>query len=197
MACNYPLIVLAALTAIALTLVVVGGSISAWCLKAGAQFECYSLLHSNESFSDLFKLIPTGVIFCLIVSLLMFLLLIVTRAKKEYQTVMRFVNILMLSLSIVLIMIVLLQWFHPPSSPTKNILIARIVGKTENSTGEIVFGTITAKDPLYLAASEAQRQAFVTSRYNLNHGPNLFFASFVILLVALLAFVIVHRVEFI
>jgi hypothetical protein len=38
-------------------------------------------------------------------------------------------------------------------------------------------------------------RTIVTYRYNLNYGPNLFFASFIILLIALLAFVIVHRVN--
>ncbi|CAF1317520.1 unnamed protein product [Adineta ricciae] len=194
---NLRLISLAGFTAIALALIITGGWISAWCIKVGDRFECYSLFQSDHTFSCLFKLIPTGIILCLIVSLLMFLILIIIQAKKEYQLVTRFVNILVLSIAIILIMIVLLQWFHLPTHTSKNIIIARIVGQTANHTGELVFGTISSNDPLYLAASDAQRQAFVSSRYNLNHGPNLFFASFVILLITLLAFVILHHIEFI
>jgi len=194
---NIHLIVLASLTAISLVLIIVGGSISAWCIKVGNRFECHSLFHSNDNFSCIFKLIPTGIIFCLIISLFMFIILIIIRARKEYQLVTRFVNILVLSIAIILIMIVLLQWFHPPSNSSKNILIARISGKTENNSEPIVFGTISSDNPLYLQALEVQRQSIVTHRYNINHGPNLFFSSFIILLIVLLAFIILHRAEFI
>ncbi|UJR08350.1 hypothetical protein I4U23_012621 [Adineta vaga] len=162
------LIILAGLTAISLALIITGGWISAWCIRVGNRFECYSLFQSNDTFSCLFKLIPTGVILCLIISLLIYC----------------FDNDCLTSM------------VSSTCTDIEELIIARLVGKTENSTGELVFGTISSKDPLYLAASEAQRQAFVSSRYNLNHGPNLFFASFVILLIALLAFVILHRVEF-
>jgi hypothetical protein len=193
---NIHLIVPASLTAISLVLIIVGGSLSAWCIKVGNRFECHSLFHSNDNFSCIFKLIPTGIIFCLIISFFMFIILITIRARKEYQLVTRFVNILVLSVAIILIMIVLLQWFHPPSNLSKNILIARISGKTENSA-PIVFETISSDNPLYLKALEVKRQSIVTHRYNINHGPNIFFASFILLLIALLAFVILHRAEFI
>jgi hypothetical protein len=189
------LIVLASLVAISLSLIIIGGSLSAWCIKVGNRYECYSLFHSNDNFSCLFKLIPSGIIFCLIISLLMFMILIIINVKKEYQLVTRFVNILVLSIAIVLIMIVLLQWFHPPSHSSKSILIATMSGKNGNNSGDIVFSKITSKDPFYLQAYEAQKRAISTYHYNINHGPNLYFASFIILLFSLLVFVIVHRVN--
>jgi hypothetical protein len=189
---NFHLIFLASLVAISLVLVITGGSLSAWCIKYGHRFECHSLFHSDENFSCLFKLLPTGIIICLIISLIMFMILIIIHAKKEYQLVTRFVNIIVLSIAIILILIVLLQWFHPPSYSLKNILI----GKTlENKTADIEFTSVSQKDPLYFQALEAKQRTIVTYRYNINHGPNLFFASFIILLIALLAFVIVHRVN--
>jgi hypothetical protein len=192
---NFHLIFLASLVAISLTLVIVGGSISAWCVKVGHRFECHSLFHSQENFSCLFKLLPTGVIFCLIISLLMFVILITIQAKKEYQIATRFINILVLSIAIILIMIVLLQWFHPPSHASKNIVIAIVSGKTANGSEQIVFSSISSKDPAYVQALEAQRRSIATHRYNLNHGPNLFFASFVLLLFTLIVFIIMHRVK--
>jgi hypothetical protein len=133
------LIVLASLVVISLSLIIIGGSISAWCIKIGNRFECHSLFYSNDNFSCLFKLIPTGIIFCLIISLLMFSILIIIHIKKEYQLITKFINILVLSMAIILIMIVLLQWFHPPLHSSKNILIATILGKTANNSGEILF----------------------------------------------------------
>jgi hypothetical protein len=189
------LIVLASLVVISLSLIIIGGSISAWCIKIGNRFECHSLFYSNDNFSCLFKLIPTGIIFCLIISLLMFSILIIIHIKKEYQLITKFINILVLSMAIILIMIVLLQWFHPPLHSSKNILIATILGKTANNSGEILFSKISSKDPLYLQALEAQGRSIATYRYNINHGPNLFFASFILLLLTLLIFVILHRVN--
>ena len=187
------LIFLASLVAISLTLIIVGGSLSAWCIKLGNRFECHSLFHSNENFSCLFKLIPTGIILCLSISLIMFIILIIIHAKKEYHIVTRFVNILVLSIAIVFILIVLLQWFHPPSYSSKKILIGIIPNnKTSNET---IIRSIASNDSLYYQILEAKQRTIVTYRYNLNHGPNLFFASFIILLIALLAFVIVHRVN--
>jgi len=189
------LIALASLVAISLSLIIIGGTISAWCIKIGNRLECHSLFYSNDKFSCLFKLIPAGIIFCLSISLLMFIILIIIHLKKEYQLIIKFINILVLSMAIILIMIVLLQWFHPPSYSSKNILIARMIGKTANSSGEILFSKITSKDPLYLQALEAQGRVIPPYRYNINHGPNLFFASFIILLFILLVFVILHRVN--
>ena len=190
------LIGLAIVVGISLSLVIVGGSIPAWCLKVGQIVECHSLFHSNDNFSCLFKLLPAGVIICLSFSLLMFILLMIIRnAKKEYQLVARFVNILVLSIAIVLIMIVLLQWFHPPSHHSKSIIIATI-SEGNGTERHVVFSRITSKDPLYLPALEAQaRQRSMANRYNINHGPNLFFASFILLLFTLITFVIVHRIN--
>jgi amino acid transporter len=192
---NFHLIFLASLVAISLSLIIIGGSISAWCIKVGDRFECHSLFYSHDNFSCLFKLIPTGIIFCLIISLFMFMILIIVNAKKEYQLITRFVNILVLSIAIVLIMIVLLQWFHPPLHASKNILIATVSGKNENNSGQTVFSSISSKDPLYLQAFEAQRRSTAIHHYNINHGPNLFFATFILLLLTLVVFVIVHRVN--
>jgi hypothetical protein len=190
------LIGLASLVGISLTLVIIGGSISAWCVKVGHRLECHSLFHSNENFSCHFKLIPTGIIICLSFSLLMFIILILIRhAKKEYQLVAKFVNILVLSLAIILIMIVLLQWFHPPLHGSKNIIIAT-VSDGNGSNRHVVFSRISSKDPLYLPALEARQRSMGTSyRYNVNHGPNLFFASFILLLFTLIIFVIVHQIN--
>lgn len=193
---NIHLISLASLTAISLILIIVGGSLSAWCIKVGNRFECHSLFYSNDNFSCLFKLLPAGIIFCLIISIFMFIILITIHPKKEYQLATRFVNILVLSIAIVLIMIILLQWFHPSSDASKTILIATISRKSGTSEDHIDFARITSKDSLYLPALEARRQSMVTHRYNINHGPNLFFASFILLLIALIAFVILHRAEF-
>jgi hypothetical protein len=125
----------------------------------------------------------------------MFLILIIIRnAKKEYQLVARFLNILVLSLAIILIMIVLLQWFHSPSHQPKNIIIAT-VSDGNGTERHVVFSRISSKDPLYLPALEARQRSIATYRYNINHGPNLFFASFILLLFALIVFVIVHRIN--
>ena len=192
---NIHLIILASLVIISLSLIIIGGILSAWCIKLGQRYECHSLFQSDENFSCLFKLIPTGIIFCLIISLFMFVILIFIQTKKEYQLITRFVNIFVLSIAIVLIMIVLLQWFHPPSNSSKNILMATIIDKGENNTPQILFAKISPKDPLYLPALEAQKRTIPTYRYNLNHGPNLFFASFVLLFLTLISFIIVHRIN--
>lgn len=186
------LIGLASLVGISLSLVIIGGTISAWCIKVGSRYECESLFYSDENFSCLFKLFPAGIILCLIISLIMFIMLIIINAGKEYQFVARLVNIFVLSLAIIFIMIILLQWFHPPLHSSKNIIIATMIG---NNTEQISFSKISSKDPLYLPALEAQKRSTATHRYNLNHGPNLFFASFVLLLFTLLIFVIIHRVN--
>ena len=189
------LIGLASLVGISLALVIIGGSISAWCTKVGQRFECHSLFHSNENFSCQFKLLPAGVIICLSFSLLMFVILILIRnAKKEYQLAGRFVNILALSFAIVLIMIVLLQWFHPPSQSSKSIIIATI-SEENNSTRHVVFSRISSKDPLYLPALEARQHSTAKHRHSVNHGPNLFFAALILLLFTLIAFVILHRIN--
>jgi hypothetical protein len=204
---HYHLICLAGLVAISLVLIIVGGSLSAWCIRYGDTFECHSLLHCDRAFSCLFKLVPTGAILCLIVSLFMFVILIIGQAyieysgiaKKEYQLVARCVNILALSLAIVLIMVVLLQWFHPPAHTTKNILIAMIPphDQTSNALKEdrIIFATIPPDYPSYLKAIGARRRSMLTYHQNIHHGPNLFFAAFIILFIALLGFVIGHRMS--
>ena len=94
---HFHLIILAGLVAVALTLIVVGGAISAWCIRYGNTFECHSLLHCERAFSCAFKLLPAGIIFCLLLSLFTFVLLILGQvkieysglAKKEYQLVAR------------------------------------------------------------------------------------------------------------
>ncbi|CAF3568940.1 unnamed protein product [Rotaria sp. Silwood1] len=205
---HYHLICLTGLVAISLTLIIVGGSLSAWCIRYGNAFECHSLFHSDRGFSCLFKLIPTGIIFCLIISLIMFIILIIGQvcieysgiAKKEYQLVARLVNILVLSIAIILIMIVLLQWFHPPEHSSKNIVIAMtpIQDETNNTSKtkqeRIIFATISPDDPSYLKAIGARRRSVLIYHQNIHHGPNLFFAAFIILFIALLGFVIAHRI---
>jgi hypothetical protein len=204
---HYHLICLAGLVGISLALIIIGGSLPAWCIRYGNTYECHSLLYTDRAFSCLFKLIPTGIILCLILSLFMFIILIIGQvcveysgiAKKEYQLVARFINILALSLAIILIMIVLLQWFHPPSNLSKNILIAMIPPHDEINNvvkqEKIIFATISPDDPSYLKAIGARRQSMLTYHQNLHHGPNLFFAAFIILFFALLAFVIAHRMS--
>jgi hypothetical protein len=203
---HYHLICLASLVVISLVLIIVGGSLSAWCIRYGNTYECHSLLHSERAFSCLFKLIPVGIILCLIVSLFMFVILIIGQVcieysgigKKEYQIIARFVNILALSIAIILIMVVLLQWFHPPSHASENILIAMIPPHNEINKikqQQINFATISPDDPSYLNAIGARRQSMLTYHQNIHHGPNLFFAAFIILFIALLAFVIAHRMS--
>lgn len=191
------LLALACLVIISLVLIIIGGSLSAWCVKVANRFACHSLFYSNENFSCLFKLLPTSVIICLSISFVMFIILMIIReAKKEYQLVARFVNILVLSLAIVFIMIILLQWFHPPSLTSKPLIIATISDPIGNQTEpEINFSIITSKDPLYLPALEAQQRSIATYGYKINHGPNLFFAALILVLTTLLIFIIVHRVE--
>ncbi|UJR37869.1 hypothetical protein I4U23_030559 [Adineta vaga] len=205
---HYHLIGLASLVAVSLVLIIVGGSLSAWCIRYGNTYECHSLLHSDRAFSCLFKLIPTGVILCLIISLFMFVILIVGQvyfeyaglAKKEYQLVARFVNILVLSIAMILIMVVLLQWFHPPAHSTKNILIGMIsTDNLKNDTvkqDRVVFVTISPDNPSYLNAIGSQRQSILTYHQHFHHGPNLFFAAFIILFLALLGFVLGHQMSY-
>jgi hypothetical protein len=198
---KFHLLFLAILVAISLILIIIGGLLSAWCIKEGNAYTCHSLFHSDEIFSCLFKLIPSGIIFCLSISLLMFSILISIQiyieyygiTKKEYQLVARFVNILVLSLAIILIMIVLLQWFHPRSHSSKNFIIAMMSDTNDTTNQSVVFETISVNHPAYLRILEIQRQSMVTYGRSINHGPNLFFASFIILLIALLGFVIVNR----
>lgn len=200
---HYHLIGLASLIAIALILILVGGSLSAWCIRYEDTFECHSLLHSERGFSCLFKLIPVGIILCLILSLFMFIILIIGQvhreytglAKKEYQLVARFVNILLLSICIILIMIVLLQWFHPPAQESKSlsIVLLRTGEKTgKESKHEL---NISPNNPAYLQAIGARRQSILNYHQMIHHGPNLFFAAFIIVFVALLAFVMAHRMS--
>jgi hypothetical protein len=204
---HYHLICLASFVAISLVLIIVGGLLPAWCIRYGNTFECHSLLQSERAFSCLFKLIPTSIIFCLILSLFMFVILIIGQvyieysgiAKKEYQLVARFVNILALSIAIILIMVVLLQWFHPPAHLSNNILIAMIPAHDEKNNSSkqerIRFETISADDPSYLKAIGVQRRSMLTYHQNIHHGPNLFFAAFIMLFIALLGFVMAHRMS--
>ncbi|CAF2545123.1 unnamed protein product [Rotaria sp. Silwood2] len=205
---HYHLICLTGLVAISLTLVIVGGSLSAWCIRYGNAYECHSLFHSDRAFSCLFKLIPTGIIFCLIISLFMFIILIIGQvcieysgiAKKEYQLVARIVNILTLSIAIILIMIVLLQWFHPPRDSSKNILVAMMPLQDETNNASkpkqerIIFATIAPDHSSYLKAIGVRHRSMLTYHQNIHHGPNLFFAAFIILFIALLGFAMAHRI---
>ena len=205
---HYHLICLAGLVGISLVLIIIGGSLSAWCIRYGNTYECHSLFHSERAYSCLFKLIPTGIILCLIISLFMFVILIIGQvyieysgiAKKEYQLVARFINILTLSMAIILIMIVLLQWFHPPTHSTKNILIAMIPSHDEKNhtfkQDDIIFMTIPPDEPSYLNAIGVQRRSILHYHQIFHHGPNFFFAAFIILFFALLAFVIAHRLSY-
>lgn len=204
---HYHLICLAGLVGVSLVLIIVGGSLPAWCIRYGDTYECHSLLHSERAFSCLFKLIPTGVILCLILSLFMFVILIIGQvhieysgiAKKEYQFVARFVNILVLSIAIILIMVVLLQWFHPPAHSSKSILMAMIPPSSGANKplkqDDILFVTISRDNPSYLNAIGVRRKSMLTYHKNFHHGPNLFFAAFILLFFALLAFVIAHRMS--
>lgn len=204
---HYHLICLTGLVAASLTMIIVGGSLSAWCIHYGDTFECHSLFHSDRAFSWRFKLLPTGVIICLILSLIMFIILIIGHvyieyggiAKKEYQFVARLVNILTLSLAIILIMFILFQWFHPPSYSSRKVLMAMIPPSddTNNASQQkrdrILFATISPDNPSYLRAIGAQRRSMLTYDENIHHGPNLFFAAFLILFLTLLIFVIAHE----
>ena len=204
---HYHLIGLASLVAIALILILVGGSLPAWCIRYEDTYECHSLLHSERGFSCLFKLIPVGVILCLILSLFMFIVLIIGQvhrdysglAKKEYQFVARFVNILLLSISIILIMIVLLQWFHPPSNTSKSLAIVMISAHDRTDKvikqEQMILANISSNNPKYLKAIGAQRQSILNYHQNIHHGPNLFFAVFVLVFIALLGFVMSHRMS--
>jgi amino acid transporter len=120
-------------------------------------------------------------------------------AKKEYQLVARFINILALSIAIILIMVVLLQWFHPPAHLSNNIVIAMIPTHDEKNNSSkqerIRFETISADDPSYLKAIGVQRRSMLTYHQNIHHGPNLFFAAFIMLFIALLGFVMAHRMS--
>lgn len=204
---QYHLIILTGLVATSLLLIVIGGSLSGWCIRYGTTFECYSLFYSERAYSCFFKLIPTGVVFSLILSIFMFIVLIIGHvyaeytgiAKKEYQDIARFVNIFALSAAIVLIMIVLLQWYQPPANASKKIIIAMIrINKDTNSTSkskeeEMNFIAISPDNPSYLEAIGANRRPMTNYHPNLNHGPNLFFAAFIIVFVTLLIFVLGHR----
>ena len=203
---HFHLIVLAGLVGVSLTLVIVGASLSAWCIRYGNSFECHSLLSSERTFSCLFKLVPAGIIFSLIVSLFMFVILIIGQAhveysgvaKKEYQLVARVVNILALSIAIILIMIVFLQWFHPPAHSSKPILISMIPVKNEQNQTASKWErfrriTISPDDPSYLKVIGAERQSILDYQQRLNHGPHMFFAAFIIIFLTLLGFVIGHR----
>ncbi|CAF3313820.1 unnamed protein product [Rotaria socialis] len=206
---HYHLIGLTGVVAVSLILVIVGGSLAAWCIRYGETFECHSLLHSERAYSCLFKLMPTGVIFSLIISLFMFIILIIGRvyaeytgiAKKEYQLVARLVNIFALSLAIVLVMIVLLQWYHPSTNSSAKILIAMVpISEPANNSTKpkkeenIVFQLISSDHPLYLKAVAAKRRSITSYHENLNHGPNIFFAAAILLFITLLIFVLAHRV---
>ena len=118
-------------------------------------------------------------------------------AKRQYQLVARLVNILALSSAIVLIMFVLLQWFHPPSHAAKNELLAMIPLKDPNASAnndqKPVIISIPADHKSYLEAVGARIQPIKDYRLSRNHGPNLFFAAFLILFIALLSFVGAHR----
>lgn len=204
---HYHLIALAGLVAIALILVLVGGLLPAWCIRYEDTFECHSLLHSERGFSCLFKLIPVGIIICLILSLFMFIILIIGQvhreysglAKKEYQLVARFVNILLLSIAIILIMVVLLQWFHPPANASKSLSIVMVPvhDRTDKAIKQeqMVLANVSPNNPEYLKAIGAHRQSILKYHQIIHHGPNLFFAAFVIVFIALLAFVIAHRMS--
>lgn len=198
---RFHLILLASLVLISLTLIGVGGSISAWCVNQGNIWQCHSLFYSDQTFSCLFKVIPAAIIFCLILSLLMFVILISLQvyrkysevSQKEYRYVVRLVNVLALSVSIVLIMIVLLQWFHSPSHTSKDLIIAIVSKNNVTQKEQAEFKSLAPSDPGYLEALATQRESTSTRRYQINHGPNLFVGAFFLLFIALLAFVTTHR----
>lgn len=203
---HFHLIVLAGLVGVSLTLVIVGASLSAWCIRYRTSFECHSLFNSERTFSCLFKLVPAGIIFCLILSLVMFIILIIGKAhveysgvaKREYQLIARIVNIVALSTAIVLIMFVCLQWFHPPAHAFKPVIISMTPLKNEQNRAASKIERfrpvpISPEDPHYLEMIGAHREPILDYRQSNNHGPHLFFAAFVIIFLTLLAFIIGHR----
>lgn len=206
---HYHLICLAALVSISLALIIVGGSLPAWCIRYGNTFECHSLLHSDRGFSCLFKLLPAGIVLSLILSLFMFIVLIIGQvyveytgiAKKEYQIVARCVNIFALSLAIILIMTVLLQWSHPPANASKSISIALIPSPKADANGTVKeepakIVSVEPDNPSYLNAIGVKRHSILDYHKTFHHGPNLFFASFIIVFIALLGFIMGHRVSY-
>ena len=195
---RFHLILLASIVIVSLTLIIIGGTLSAWCVHEGPLRQCFSLFYSTEpAFSCEFKLLPSTIIFCLSVSLIMFFVLILLQfcrkpgdvSHKEYKTVVRGVNIFLLSTSIVLIMIVFFLWFHSPSNPPKTFLLARAVENPDGSLGQLEFQRqIVNESNFHLSYGSAKPAA-----YSFNHGPNLFFASFVLLLIVLIAFISTKR----
>jgi hypothetical protein len=201
---RFHLIGITCLVIISLLLIVIGGSLSAWCLHQDQLLQCYSLFYSDSTFSCLFKLLPVGVIFCLTVSLIMFAILLILQIyrqtfnviHKEYQNLVRLVNIVVLSISIVLIMIILLQWFYAPMNTMTSILIARVASGNANDINQqkFEFERLLSNDPIYSSVLLAQRQASAKHSYTINHGPNMFVAAFCLLLSVLLIFISMHRV---
>jgi hypothetical protein len=199
---KYHLILLAAIVGISMVLIVIGGSLSAWCVREGDVWICHSLFHSDRTFSCLFKLLPATTLFCLSISLMMFIIQVTFHfcrpysdlTRKEYRNVLRFINVFALSVSVVLIMIILLYWFHWPSSTSNPILMAIRSQKSDNSVS-IDYRLIGPSDPEYLPAITAQRQAIGSPEPQWNHGPNLFVASFILLFIVLLAYVSAFRLD--
>ena len=198
------LICLTSFVAISLVLIIVSGLLSTWCVQYRQHFSCYSLLQSNQC---LIKLIITGVIICLVLSLFMFVILIVGQEyihysaiiKGEYQLVARYVNIFALLLAIILIIIVLLQWFHPsaPSKNTSEVLIPfkkdpnRISKEEPKARSE----TVSEDNSSHSKIIFVRDQLNFTRHRNFNHISHLLLAAFIILIVTLLGFVIGHRVS--
>ena len=202
---RFHLLAIAFLVFIALILIVVGGFTTAWCLRYGETFECHSLFLSERAFSCLFKLIPTGIIVLLIISLITFTVLIIGEyhfqyywiVKKEYQLVARWINIISLSLSIILITLILLKWFHIPSHTDSKMNLKLVPFINTNTTSanavKIRYISISRDDPQFLKAIGAHRRPASSYRQSMNHGPNLFFSAFTILLIALISFIVGHR----
>ena len=201
---KFHLLILASLVVVSLVLICVGGSIEGWCTKERNGFHCHSLFYSKQKFSCLFKLLPTAIVFFLIISLAMFVLLMAIQfytkcsgfTQKEYRLVARLVNVVALSVAVVLIMVVLLLWIHPLPHSCNSILVAKLLDKGNGTRAEdIEVVRITPDHPLYLSACEIRRQAKIVRRQSINHGPNLFFTAFIVLFLILLGFVSSHRIE--
>lgn len=185
---------------ISFTLIIIGGTLSAWCVHYGSIRHCYSLFYSTEpAFSCQFKLLPAAILFCLSLSLLMFSILILFQicrkygdvTHKEYKTLVRGVNILLLSVAIILIMIVFSLWFHSPSTPPKSFLLVRAMEKSDGSVGPLEF----QREFLNESNFHLLHQSVKPAEYSLNHGPNLFFAAFVLLLFTLITFISTYRIS--
>ena len=200
---EFHLIFLAFLVVTSIVLIAVGGVISGWCFDEGSLHLCESLFYSNEFFSCLFKILPAGIIFCMTCSLIIFCILVGLQfywrshgfPNKEYLTAFRLLNILALSIALILIMTILLLWFLPPAASSKMVLIATPLSKDGTLQEKFDFQLISANHPAYPKTVDSHRQSSAQGQYEMNHGPNLYAAAFIITFVTLIVFVVGHRIK--